>query len=187
MTTEDRITNTWKENRAKLLGFITTQVSNDADAEDILSNTFFKLINHNKNNPLPDNIVTWLYRVARNAIIDYYRTKKEVVELPESIEQEKPSTDALKSLSSCVQPIVALLPEPYRTTLQLADIELMKHKDIAKITGKSLAATKADARRAREKLLNVVADCCSIKTNETKKQVIDVEPNAPTCCKRCDP
>jgi RNA polymerase sigma-70 factor (ECF subfamily) len=183
----DSIAAAWEQYRLKLLRYIALQVNSSADAEDILSLAFLKLVAYENEKGMPENVVPWLYRVVKNTIIDFYRTKKEFSDLPEQIAEEDPAPDALESLSACVQPMVALLPEPYRTTLHLADIELVSHKDISAITGKSLAATKADVRRARQRLHAVVADCCKLTTNAAATRVLDVEPHAAPCCRKCDP
>ncbi len=188
MSESDKIEHAWNEYRSKLLHYISAQVASPADAEDILSLAFTKLITHEKTKGMPDNVVPWLYRVVKNTIIDYYRGRKELDEISEdAIDSQEPSGDAIKSLSSCVQPMIALLPEPYRTTLFFADIELMDHKHIAEITGKSLPATKAEVRRARSQLQEVIADCCQVKVSESRNKVLDIEPQATTCCKKCDP
>lgn len=188
MSEKDKIENAWNEYKSKLLHYISARVASPADAEDILSLAFTKLIAHESKKGMPDNIVPWLYRVVKNAIIDYYRGRKEPDELSEDIsDNQEPSSNAIKSLSSCVQPMIALLPEPYRTTLFFADIELMDHKHIAEITGKSLPATKAEVRRARHQLQEVIAGCCQVKFSESKNKVLDIEPQATKCCKKCDP
>ncbi|MBS1903312.1 MAG: sigma-70 family RNA polymerase sigma factor [Bacteroidetes bacterium] len=61
--------------RRKLLDFIRRRVPSEADAEDILQDVFYQFAN-----AMQDGVITqttaWLYRVAGNRIIDWYRKKK---------------------------------------------------------------------------------------------------------------
>ena len=61
--------------RRKLLDFIRRRVPSEEDAEDILQDVFFQFAN-----TMQDGVITqttaWLYRVAGNRIIDWYRKRK---------------------------------------------------------------------------------------------------------------
>lgn len=59
-----------------LLGFIRKRVKSDADAEDILQDVWFQLSSIINSQPV-EQLGAWLYRVAKNKIIDRYRKKKE--------------------------------------------------------------------------------------------------------------
>jgi RNA polymerase sigma factor (sigma-70 family) len=66
------ILNIIKEYSGRLLGFIRKRVTIEADAEDILQDVFFQLINYTK--PI-DQLNGWLFAVARNKITDKQRKK----------------------------------------------------------------------------------------------------------------
>lgn len=59
-----------------LLGFIRRRVSSDADAEDVLQDVWFQLSSIINSQPV-EQLGAWLYRVAKNKIIDKHRKKKE--------------------------------------------------------------------------------------------------------------
>jgi RNA polymerase sigma factor (sigma-70 family) len=59
----------------RLMGFIRRRVSNEADAEDILQDVFYQLLGNKE--PI-DQVTAWLFRVARNKIIDRSRKKQTV-------------------------------------------------------------------------------------------------------------
>ena len=59
-----------------LLSFIRGRVNNDADAEDILQDIWYKLSSAVNTSPV-EQTSAWLYRVARNAITDKYRKRSE--------------------------------------------------------------------------------------------------------------
>jgi RNA polymerase sigma factor (sigma-70 family) len=58
----------------KLSGFVRGRVRSQADAEDILQEVWIQLSNLTEFSE-PDNLGAWLYRVARNKVIDLYRKK----------------------------------------------------------------------------------------------------------------
>ena len=70
------------DHQPQLKSFIRKRVSNKEDAEDILQDVFFQLIRAVENtlNPI-EQTTAWLYRVARNTIINKGK-KKQDEELP---------------------------------------------------------------------------------------------------------
>src|ERR1700689_3869781 len=77
-----RITETISRERGRLGNFIRRRVQDPAEAEDILQDVFYEFVEAYR---LPEPIEqagAWLYRVARNRIIDRFRKKREVT-LPE--------------------------------------------------------------------------------------------------------
>lgn len=69
--------------RAKLLSFIKSKVPAAEEAEDILQDVFFELIESRRLMKPIEKLASWLYTVARNKITDFYRKKK-----PVSLEEE---------------------------------------------------------------------------------------------------
>lgn len=74
--------------------YIYNRVSNKDIAEDILSETFLKSLK-NINNVRADQgtLAPWLYKIASNLIIDYYRFKKPTVDI-ENIKEQSSDEDA---------------------------------------------------------------------------------------------
>lgn len=60
----------------RLFGFIRSRVNSDEDAEDILQEVWFQLSNRGEVETL-ESVSGWLYRVAKNKIIDRSRKKKD--------------------------------------------------------------------------------------------------------------
>ncbi len=68
-----------------LLSFIRRRVDVADLAEDILQDVFIKA--HSRLDTLAhaDRVQSWIYQIARNTIIDYYRTRKSTEPLPDEI------------------------------------------------------------------------------------------------------
>lgn len=64
-----------KEYGQRLFGFIRGRVPSDEDAEDILQDVWYQLINQPETEMI-ESVSGWLYRVARNKITDTYRKKR---------------------------------------------------------------------------------------------------------------
>ncbi len=66
------------EERSRLRNFIRRRVPDPADAEDILQEVFYKLVEANRLLMPIDHVTGWLFRVARNRITDLFRKRREV-------------------------------------------------------------------------------------------------------------
>ena len=71
-TKDEALSNTIKKERGKLLTFISNRTPTIEDAEDILQDVFYELVQ----SETIENTAAWLYRVARNKITDWYRKMK---------------------------------------------------------------------------------------------------------------
>jgi RNA polymerase sigma factor (sigma-70 family) len=65
------------EERSRLRNFIRRRVPDPADAEDILQEVFYKLVEANRLLMPIDHVTGWLFRVARNRITDLFRKRRE--------------------------------------------------------------------------------------------------------------
>jgi len=79
MNEQDRqISEIVAEERSRLRNFIRRRVPDPADAEDILQDVFYKLVEANRLLMPIDHVTGWLFRVARNRITDLFRKRREV-------------------------------------------------------------------------------------------------------------
>ncbi len=81
MEPSTHIAETIRNERGRLLGYIRSRVRTEEDAEDILQDVFFQLsASIGVAEPI-EKLTSWLFTVARNKIIDWYRKKKPVSSL----------------------------------------------------------------------------------------------------------
>jgi len=71
-----RISDVVKRERSRLLNFIRRSVPDPGDAEDILQDVFYRLVEANRLLMPIEHITGWLFRVARNRITDLFRKKE---------------------------------------------------------------------------------------------------------------
>jgi RNA polymerase sigma factor (sigma-70 family) len=159
----------------RLLGFFRQRVGNEADAEDILQDVWHQLTTTVDTEPI-EQMSGWLFRVARNKIIDRYRKRR-----PESLESllpegedtvgadlagillddsQSPETANLRALFwKTLEKALDELPEEQRTVFIWNELEGISFKEIAGMTGEKVNTLISRKRYAvlylREKLENI--------------------------------
>src|SRR4051812_35047998 len=73
---DQRISDVVKREHSRLLNFIRRSVPDPGDAEDILQDVFYRLVEANRLLMPIEHITGWLFRVARNRITDLFRKKE---------------------------------------------------------------------------------------------------------------
>jgi RNA polymerase sigma-70 factor (ECF subfamily) len=173
----------WKEYGNNLRHFIEKRVSDKSALDDILQDVFIKI--HSGIDKLEDSsrIQSWLYQIARNTIIDYYRTRRITEELPEEIGYEANDNDVMGELSECLGPMIQALPETYKEAVELFELEGIDQEQIADRLGLSLSGAKSRVQRGRRKLKEMLLDCCHFEFDR-RGSVIDFVPQK-GYCKNC--
>lgn len=157
------ISNTIRSVSKRLLGFIRQRVASTEDAEDILQEVFYQFAG----NPEPiEQTTSWLYKVARNKIIDNYRKHKlpladDVLGAAETDEDSfdwremlltddsTPETEYLRNIFwEELQQALDELPPAQRDVFVQNEIEGVPFKDIAEQTGESVATLISRKRYA---------------------------------------
>lgn len=88
---DPRISETVRRERSRLLAFIRRRVGDANEAQDILQEAFYELVEAFRIVQPVENIGPWLFRVIRNRIIDFYRAKRHEVSMNEPVAGEDDS------------------------------------------------------------------------------------------------
>lgn len=156
------ITDTFNKEKARLRNFIRKSVPNAGDAEDILQDVFYEFVSAYRLPEPLEQVGAWLYRVARNRIIDRFRKQKQEVALdPQededarlldsilSIEHETPAT--LYERKQLIEQVVAALnelPGEQRQVFIAHELDGKSFKQIAAESGVALNTLLARKRYA---------------------------------------
>jgi len=155
----------WQEYQSRLRAFIKSSMYDDSATDDVLQNVFLKM--HAGLVSLKDEtkLKSWLYQIARNAMIDYFRSHKPTAELPGQLSQPEtdPGEKVTQELSECLHPMIQLLPESYREAIILSEMKGLTQKEVAKAQGTSLSGAKSRVQRGRALLKNMLAECCRLE------------------------
>src|SRR5215471_21074443 len=73
---DERISTAIEREQSRLLNFIRRRVADQQDAEDILQEVFYELVEAYRMMKPIEEATAWMFRVARNRIIDLFRKKK---------------------------------------------------------------------------------------------------------------
>ncbi|WP_423828232.1 RNA polymerase sigma factor [Solimicrobium silvestre] len=164
MATQDKhISDTVLREQARLGNFIRQRVADQSEAEDILQDVFYELVEAYRLPEPIEQVGAWLFRVARNRIIDRFRKKREQP-LPETeadsgdeywLEQVLPASDAgpeaayaravlLEELHDALDE----LPLEQREVFIAHELEGLSFKELAALSGVGVNTLLARKRYA---------------------------------------
>lgn len=132
-------------------------------AEDLVQETFIRAYEHLESYS-GEQVRSWLFRVAHNAYIDWYRKSKRQVQMdPHIIATMNPGTEPSPEERYLIMERVdgwleALqnLPEPSRQVILLRDYCDLTYQEIADILGLTVSKVKITLYRARQKVKEVI-------------------------------
>ncbi len=177
--------NIWHEFAEKLRQFIRARVADPATAEDILQDVFVKIQARLGQLKDPAKLPSWIYLIARHAIIDHYRARKETVEVPETLAAEaEPSSVEIADLQTAFLRMMDSLPEPYREALVRTEFDGLTQQQLAERLGISLSGAKSRVQRGRAQLKQMLNECCTFEFDRRGK-VIECSPRAKANCAEC--
>ncbi len=155
----------WSRARSMLHGFVRKRIDSAEDAEDVLHDVIARALAQRDSLLDDGKLHAWLFRIARNAIADYYRRGRPQGEsLTENFElRDEQEESAGKALAQCIFPLLAQIDPAHRRALELADIDGLSQAQTAEILGLSLSGAKSRIQRGREKLREVFLDCCRVE------------------------
>src|SRR5579859_4828950 len=173
---DQRISEVVKREGSRLRNFIRRRVPDPRDAEDILQDVFYRLVEANRLLMPIEHVTGWLFRVARNRITDLFRKKTPELFSDAAVEDEDgellqiedllPSPDAgpealyvRNLLLDELELALDELPEEQRDVFVAHELEGRSFKDLAEETGVSVNTLLSRKRYAvlhlRERLQSI--------------------------------
>src|SRR5882672_2887140 len=176
---DQQISEAINRERDRLRHFIRRRVPDPRDAEDVLQDVFFKLVEANRLLMPIEHITGWLFRVARNRITDLFRKKRpvsfsdaaivseagevgELLQLEDLLPSPDAGPEALYARSVLLDELelaIDELPEEQREVFLAHELEGRSFKEIAAETGLNMNTLLARKRYAvlnlRERLKEI--------------------------------
>ena len=155
----------WNEIADRLRRFIRSRVEDSHTADDLVQDVILKAQLNLHSAPM-HKLSAWMFQIARNVVIDHYRSRihRRSALLDEETAVEETETAMVTELSGCIRPMLARLPDAYREALEQIDLGELTQTELAKQLGLSLPGVKSRVQRAREQLRTVLVSCCAPKT-----------------------
>lgn len=127
-----------------IYAFINYRVRNKEATEDIVGDVFFKALRNIEKCDENQSFRPWIYTIARNTLIDFYRKKKDIQSIDiddtpdiadEGIDIEKHARD--KETLDTVKNAIETLNQAQREIVMMRVWDELSYKEIALITGKT--------------------------------------------------
>lgn len=150
--------------------FIFYRVSHKETAEDLTEDVFVKLFSKLKSLEQSAAFEGWLFQIARNRVIDYYRSKKQTVALEDvenTLEYETNIVDIVNLQTEqlvFIKILKELTPEQQQV-IKLKFLEDLDNDIIAKMLGKTEGAVRVIQHRAIAKLKELIDN---LKTSQQR-------------------
>jgi RNA polymerase sigma-70 factor, ECF subfamily len=178
----------WAEALRRIRTFVTNRTGDPELAADITQDVVVRSIASGALERV-DDVTAWLYRSARNAVIDHHRTRRPSLPLPDADLWPDPDTSpddpnapnaATRELAGCLQPLLHRLPVEARDALTRVDLEGQTHQQAADQLGISVSGMKSRVQRARRRLKDLVTGCCTVELDQAGA-VSDYRPRPDGC------
>lgn len=152
---------------ASLLRYIKrVLIVNEADAEDILQDSFIKIYQHLNDFDIKLKFSSWAYRIVHNQAISFYRKHKNQAKVSSSdeelwqFEQVASSQDLTEDLDSKIRQdqikqVLEQLDEKYREVLVLKYLEEKDYQEISDILQKPIGTVGTLVHRAKQQFKKV--------------------------------
>lgn len=146
---------------------------NNADAEDLVQETFLKAFKHFDSFQPGTNLLAWLYRIMNNTFINAYRKKTrepktstmdEIQDYQLAQDTSHPETRSAEATAldrlgtEDILAAMDALPQEYREAVYLADVEGFSYKEIAEILEIKQGTVMSRLHRGRKKLKELLQD-----------------------------
>ena len=143
--------------------FVLFRVGDEQTAEDLTSQVFLKAWDNLSSYQIRGLLFkAWLFRIARNSVIDYYRTYKETMPLePSALTKPDPAAEVGDQVEQQLQAeelrlALQQLTEDQRQVLTLRFIEGLSTEEVANVLGKRQGAIRALQMRGLQALAEII-------------------------------
>ena len=172
----------WQHVHSGLRSFIVKRVANEAEADDIVQDVWLKMQRGLGGLKDQNRLISWIYQIARHAIIDHYRAPDRRREIPAGLAADlevyqssssrqtaaQDSGQLRTELAGCLRPMIEQLSEDYRQAVTLVDLEGLTQQEAAKQLGLSLSGMKSRVQRGRRQLKAILETCCTIELDRRR-------------------
>lgn len=176
----ERLESLYRSLRQPIRAYLERRLHHNPEvAEDLLHDVFVKIHERAGRVERGDRIESWIWAIARNALVDRQRRQKPSEPIEEA-PTEPIDPREVGPLHRTVRAFLDCIGEPYREALVLADLEGVPQTQLAKRLGLSHSGAKSRVQRARSKMAALIQQCCHLEFDRYGN-VINYTPRGPKC------
>lgn len=177
----------WHALSDELRAFLRSRVPSESDAEDILQDVFVRIVEKIGSLREAGRIESWVYQIARNAIVDFYRRRTpqpaDPVEVAVDPHEEDGDGNLNRSVAAWLSLMIGALPETQRDAVRMYEIEGFSQSEIANRLNISLSGAKSRVQRGRRQLEQLLRGSCDLETDR-RGNVIGCKAANPIGCEQ---
>jgi RNA polymerase sigma-70 factor (ECF subfamily) len=174
----------WPEWIDDLRRFVRRRVADEHAADDLVQDTLAKVAARVQQGAPAGPWPAWILRVARNAIVDYYRKKgrepQPVDDVPAPAETASERAGLLRSFRNFVH----ALPPEQREAVLLTEYEGVSQKQLADRLGIPVSTVKSRVQRGKKRLERALRDCCTFEFDR-RGHLVDWQRRSGGDCRDC--
>lgn len=161
----------WIEHSDSICNYFKIRTGNRELSCDLMQDTFIKVLDNQEQLERIENPQAWLYRIARNRLIDYTRKKKESA-LPNStipnrytsIEQEQSN---IQGIAECLYQLIQEYDQDEQEILLNIFQKSLSQKEVAQFLDIPYSTFKSRVQKARKQIIDEFKKrCCQLKYDQ---------------------
>jgi RNA polymerase sigma-70 factor, ECF subfamily len=160
----------WREMVVRLRAFVRRRIADPNRADDLVAEILLRIHQNVGSLEAWERLPNWVFRIARNAIVDEYRragrSREQLVaalgdEVAEALTDED-DPGVLSELAECLRPLLAGLPAEQRRAVEMIDLDGVTQAGAAEREGISVSGMKSRVQRGRKRLAELLGQCCAL-------------------------
>ncbi|MCL9783397.1 RNA polymerase sigma factor SigZ, partial [Vibrio sp. S4M6] len=173
----------WADYQQSLKNFLRKHIQNQDDVDDLLQEILIRSYQNLPSVKDHKKVKSWLFQIANNAIIDFYR-KRKTTTVPEldvwlthnPNEQHKFE----REIAQCVRPFIDRLPKEQAQLLTAIELDGVSQKEYARKTGVNYSTVKSRVQKSRQSLAKLFNQCCEYNIDR-RGNIISYQPKRKNC------
>lgn len=159
----------FERHHRRLYNFFLRMTANREASQDLVQDVFFRMLKYRHTYQGKSKFTVWMFQIARNARVDYFKKRKEVVANEAQSEQMHPDPIVTEQME--MQEDVVLLHTAFtklavkdREVLELSRFQNLKYHEISDIMGCAVGTVKARVHYAIKNLRDIFFELSGEKT-----------------------
>lgn len=166
----------WKSYELELTNFVGSKLYDKSSIPDVMQEIAIKIYKNIDNLYKIENLRAWIYRVARNTIIDFYKQNSQTIP-DELYNLEFTTQNPLEhnELTTCIEHLSNQLKQSDKEILDLSIKQQYSLNEIAGQLKLSKDGTKSRLKRAKQKVADKFFSCCGVE-KDVFSNIVEMKP-----------